>query len=105
MIKVQILAPCSTCNGEAHQPIGEAEDCHGHKYTRYIQCPIYEGSGNEPKWIDLEDFVKMLQQAQCPHEHTSFNGSFRFIAGDICDDIEEVCDDCGLLRWIEYDLL
>ena len=34
-------------------------------------------------------------QAQCPHEHTSYQGSMRFIAGDVWDDIKEVCDDCG----------
>jgi DnaJ-class molecular chaperone len=34
MLKVHILATCSHCNGEAYQPIGEAEDCQGHKYTR-----------------------------------------------------------------------
>jgi hypothetical protein len=95
MLKVHILATCSHCNGEAYQPIGEAEDCHGHKYTRYVPCPICEGSGNESIWVNMPEFIGMLKQAQCPHEHTSFHGSVRFIAGDIWDDLEEVCDDCG----------
>jgi len=95
MLKVKILATCSHCNGEAYQPIGEAEDGQGHKYTRHVPCPICEGSGNEPKWVELEIFVKLLQQAVCPHEHTTYQGSMHFSAGDVWDDIQEVCDDCG----------
>ena len=95
MLRVHILATCSHCNGEAYLAIGEAEDYQGHKYIRHIPCPICEGSGNEPKWIDLEDFTKLLQQAQCPHQHTSYQGNMRFSAGDVWDDIQEVCDDCG----------
>jgi DnaJ-class molecular chaperone len=95
MLKVHILSLCSYCNGEAYMPMGEAEDCQGHKYTRYIPCPQCEGSGNEAKWVSLEDFAKLLQQAVCPHAHTSFQGNMRFTAGDVWDDIEEVCNDCG----------
>jgi DnaJ-class molecular chaperone len=95
MIKVQVLAQCEHCNGEAYVPMGEAEDCQGHKYTRYIPCPMCDGSGNKPKWVSLEVFSKLLTQAQCPHEHTSYQGSLHFSAGDVWDDIQEVCDDCG----------
>jgi hypothetical protein len=95
MLKVHILISCSHCNGEAYLPLGEAEDCQGHKYIRHIPCPVCEGSGNEPKWIDLHDFAKLMQQAACSHDHTSFQGNMHFSAGDVCDDIHEVCDDCG----------
>jgi DnaJ-class molecular chaperone len=95
MIKVQVLTRCEHCNGEAYMPISEAEDSQGHKYTRYVPCPECDGSGNAPKWITLEDFAKLLLQAQCPHEHTSYQGSMRFSAGDVWDDIQEVCNDCG----------
>jgi len=95
MLKVQVLAPCSHCNGKAYLPMGEVDDCHGHKYTRHIPCLHCEGSGNEPKWIDLADFAKLMQQAACPHEHTSFQGNMHFSPGDVWDDIHEVCDDCG----------
>jgi DnaJ-class molecular chaperone len=83
MLKVHILNTCSHCNGEAYQPVSEAEDCQGHKYTRYVPCPICEGSGNEPKWISLEDFAKLIQQALCPHEHTSYQGNMHFTAGKL----------------------
>ena len=95
MLKVHILTTCSHCNGEAYLAMGESEDNQGNKYTRYIPCPICEGSGNEPKWIDLEDFANQLQQAHCPHEHTTYQGRMHFSAGDVWDDITEVCDDCG----------
>jgi hypothetical protein len=95
MLKVQVLAPCSHCSGRAYVPMGEAEDHQGHKYTRHIPCPYCEGSGNEPKWIDIQDFAKLMQQAACLHKHTSFQGSMQFSNGDVWDDIHEVCDDCG----------
>jgi hypothetical protein len=94
MLKVHILSICFQCNGKAYVPIGEAEDCQGHKYSRYAPCPHCEGSGNESKWVDLEDFAKLMQQSECPHKHTSYQGSMRFTSGDVWDDIQEVCDDC-----------
>jgi hypothetical protein len=36
----------------------------------------------------LEDFAKLLAQAQCPLEHTSYQGSMRFSAGDTSDEIQ-----------------
>jgi hypothetical protein len=95
MLKVQVLAPCSHCDGEAYVPMGEAEDHQGNKYTRHISCPTCEGSGNEPKRIDIQDFAKLMQQAACHHKHTSFQGNMQFSNGDVCDDIHEICDDCG----------
>jgi DnaJ-class molecular chaperone len=95
MFKVHIQVTCSKCNGDAYLPVGEAEDCQGHKYTRHIPCSFCEGSGNEPKWIDVQDFAKLLHQALCPHKHTSYQGNMHFTAGDVWDDIQEVCDDCG----------
>jgi hypothetical protein len=90
MLKVQVLAPCSHCNGKAYLPIGEGEDYQDHKYLRLIPCPFCEGSGNEPKWIDLQNFAKLMQQAACSHSHTSFQGNLHFSAGDVWDDIHEV---------------
>ena len=31
----------------------------------------------------------------CPHKHVSMVGNMYFFAGDVWDDIEEVCEDCG----------
>jgi hypothetical protein len=97
MLKVQVLIPCSHCNGEGYLPMGEVEDCQGDKYIRHIPCPYCEGSGNEPKWIDIQIFAKLMQQALCPHQHSSFQGNMHFIAGDVWDDIHEICDDCGAI--------
>lgn len=95
MIKVQILIQCRHCQGEAYLPIGEAEDYQGQKYVRHVPCPACEGSGNQSYWINLKDFARLLLQAQCPHKHTSYLGNMHFTAGDVWDDIREVCDDCG----------
>jgi len=54
-----------------------------------------EGSGERGKWVSLSNFLEMLKQAECKHEHTSCRGGMHFSASDIWDDIEEVCDDCG----------
>lgn len=45
--------------------------------------------------ICLEVFTRLLVQQHCPHEHTAYQGSFHFTAGDVWDDIVEVCTDCG----------
>jgi len=95
MLKVHILSICSHCNGEAYLPVSEAIDCQGHKYVRHVPCPVCEGSGNEPKWIDLQNFAILMQQALCPHDHATYHGSMHVNAGDVWDDIQEVCDDCG----------
>ena len=95
MLKVHILLPCETCQGQAYMPNGEGEDYKGRKYTRFAPCPTCDGSGNQPKWVDLSAFLEMLKQAQCKHEHTSYQGGMHFSAGDVWDDIQEVCIDCG----------
>ena len=95
MFKVRILSKCQHCAGKAYLPIEECEDSNGKTYIRYAPCPTCEGSGNQPQWINLEDFAKLLNLGGCHHEHTSFQGNMRFIEGDVWDDLAEVCDDCG----------
>jgi hypothetical protein len=36
------------------------------------------------------------QAAECKHEHSHFQGGLHFTAGEVWDDIMEVCDDCGV---------
>jgi hypothetical protein len=96
MLKVRVLSKCLQCNGEAYLPIEELEDSQGRTYTRYAPCPTCEGSGNQPQWINLDDFAKLLYQSDCLHEHTSYQGGMHFTAGGVWDDIKEVCDDCGV---------
>jgi hypothetical protein len=96
MIKIRILSTCPHCHGEAYLEVREAEDLDGNSYIRGRPCFMCEGSGVTPEWVSLPDFTMLLQQAQCPHEHASFNGSFRFTEGDVWDDIHAVCDDCGV---------
>ena len=95
MFKVNILVPCSYCQGQAYLPYGEATDGNGRTYIRHVPCPICEGTGNAPKWVTLEEFAKLVRQATCTHQHTSFSGGQHFSGGDIWDDIQEVCNDCG----------
>ena len=95
MIKVQILTQCEHCQGQAYLPIGEGEDHKGRKYTRYAPCPMCEGSGNQPKWIPLPEFAVILKQTMCQHQHTAYQGGMHFSAGDVWDDILEICVECG----------
>jgi hypothetical protein len=95
MVKIHILTTCEHCNGQAYLPTGEDEDDKGRKYTHYTPCPMCEGTGTKSKWVSLPDFLNMLKDFQCKHEHTSYQGSMHFSAGDVWDDIEEVCNDCG----------
>ena len=95
MPKVHILTTCEHCKGQAYLPNGEGEDYQGRKYARYIPCPMCQGEGQRPKWVGLAEFGEMLTEAQCPHEHTSYQGGMRFSQGEVWDDIIEVCIDCG----------
>ena len=95
MIKVKILSKCEHCDGKAYLPFKEAVDFKGETYMQYLPCPKCHGSGMTGKWIILPEFQKLLKEAECPHEHVSQIGSFHFSAGEVWDDIQDVCDDCG----------
>jgi hypothetical protein len=36
-------------------------------------------------------------QERCKHRHTTTRGGYHFHAGEVWDDITEVCDDCGVV--------
>ena len=95
MIKVRILDTCPHCKGQAYLPTVEDVDWKGEKYMRHLPCPYCEGTGVAGKWVELPELLLLLDQAKCPHEHVSRNGGFHFSAGEVWDDIREVCDDCG----------
>jgi len=88
VIKVQILTTCSYCNGEAYLHVSKPVD-------RYRACPACNGSGESEKWVSLQEFSQLLNQASCPHADSSLQGNFHFSAGDVWDDVAEVCHDCG----------
>jgi hypothetical protein len=96
MLKVHILDRCPYCDGKAYLPVGETTNAKGETYTRYTPCQMCEGTGERGKWVNLTDFLEMLKQTQCRHEHTSYRGGMHFSGGDVWDDIQEVCDDCGV---------
>ena len=65
-MKVKILTQCELCEGKAHLPVGEAETWNGEKYTRYEPCLMCQGSGNQAKWIPLEELVTAIQAVAAP---------------------------------------
>ena len=62
MIKVHILDRCEYCDGAAYLPIGEAESYAGEKYIRYEPCPQCQGSGNQSKWVSLQEFADLMER-------------------------------------------
>ncbi len=94
-IKVKILSKCQDCDGQAYLPSCMGVDSRGEEYQRYLPCPTCNGSGKTGKWITLPEFQKLLKETECPHEHVSQVGGFHFSAGDVWDDIQDVCEDCG----------
>ena len=95
MLKVHILDRCPTCQGKAYLPAGEATNWKGETYTRFTPCQMCDGTGERGNWVSLPDFTALLKQAGCQHEHTSTRGHMHFSAGEVWDDLQEVCDDCG----------
>lgn len=94
-MKVRVLVNCPQCQGQAYVPVGEAINTRGEKYLRHVPCSRCEGTGEAGVWIELEEFGVLLKQAACSHEHVSTRGGFHLSAGDVWDDVEEVCSDCG----------
>ena len=95
MLKVHVLDYCPHCDGQGYLPVGEDIDHLGRRYTRYMPCPRCSGGGTLGKWISLEAFATLLKQALCQHAQTTTQGSMHFTAGDVWDDIQQVCLDCG----------
>jgi hypothetical protein len=60
-IKVKILTDCEFCEGKAYLEVGEEEDSNGGIYTRYIPCKYCEGSGLMTKYINLVDFIRLME--------------------------------------------
>lgn len=94
-LKVHILDRCPHCLGKAYLSVGEAEDYKGEMYTKHKACPYCEGSGRQSRWVELPEFLLLLEQEKCLHERISSQGGFHLVAGEIYDDIKEVCADCG----------
>ena len=64
MNKVQVLTTCRACGGKAYLPTDEEMGVAGHKYFRHLPCTACQGSGKEARWIDLQDFAKMLDAVE-----------------------------------------
>jgi len=94
-IKVKILSKCDDCDGQAYLPSAKGIDSRGEEYQRYLPCPTCKGSGQTSKWISLSELQKLLNALECAHEHVSQIGSFHFSAGEVWDDIRDICEDCG----------
>ena len=97
MVKVKVLSKCPYCDGKAYLPSGMGVDYAGEEYQRYLPCPKCHGSGQTGKWITLSELQKLLKEALCQHENVSRCGGYHFNAGEVWDNVEEYCRDCGEL--------
>lgn len=97
MLKVRIQTKCQHCDGQAYLPDGEGLDSKGNKYLKHKPCRACEGSGTKGEWVDLPEFLLLLEQAKCSHERVTTNGGFHLSGGEVWDDIKSVCSDCGEL--------
>ena len=95
MMKVLILDRCEFCDGKAYIFVCEDVDTNGQAFDRYRPCEMCYGSGSLGKWVSLEDFQNELADIQCRHENSSYRGGVHFSAGDVWDDVEEVCHTCN----------
>jgi hypothetical protein len=59
-IKIHILDTCSTCQGQAYVPDGEEVSNTGERYLRHEPCQTCEGSGNQTRWISLDQLVDLI---------------------------------------------
>lgn len=94
MVKVRVLSKCQRCDGQAYLPVGEDLDSRGNKYIRHRPCPSCEGSGTKSEWVDLPDFLNLLEEVKCSHERVSTSGGFHLSGGEVWDNEMTVCSDC-----------
>jgi len=95
MIKVRVLSKCQHCDGKCYLAVDEDVDYQGNKYMRHRPCPICQGTGEAGKWVELPELVLLLEQVKCRHEHVTTLGGFHLTAGEVWDDLRDVCSDCG----------
>ena len=95
MIKVHILTKCSRCEGKAYLPDREITHNSGETYLAYKPCPVCQGSGIAPAWITLNELQDLLLKETCQHGRTTIHGGMHFTEGEVWDDFQEVCDECG----------
>ena len=62
-LRVQVLTTCRACGGQAYLPTKEEMSIAGRKYFRHVPCTTCEGSGNEARWIAVQDFARLLAAA------------------------------------------
>jgi hypothetical protein len=95
-VKVHVLLKCRACNGAAYLPVEEETDWMGQKYLKHRACATCEASGLEERWLELPDFLLLLEQLKCAHEHTTRSGGFHYSGGEVWDDVSpDICSDCG----------
>ncbi len=77
MDKVQILTTCRACGGQAYLPTNEEmSTADGRTYIRHIPCVACAGSGRETRWINLLDFVRMLNAIAMEDGNPRANSDF-----------------------------
>ena len=78
MDKVQILTTCRACGGQAYLPTNEVmstAQMDGHT-SAIFRCTACAGSGRETRWIDLRDFVRMLNAIAMEDGNPRANSDF-----------------------------
>lgn len=58
-LKAPILDKCPECKGAAYLPAGEGVSYIGEPYTRYLPCPLCNGSGKQTRWVELAEFSRI----------------------------------------------
>ena len=70
--KIQILTRCEACGGEAYIQAGEATSYTGERYSRYEPCTACNGAGRQTRWIGLEEFARLLEEAVVDTRHSDW---------------------------------
>ena len=63
--QVHIRTTCERCEGKTHVPVGEVTDHLNRTFIRYIPCGYCQGTGFQPHWIDLTEFLENLYPEEC----------------------------------------
>lgn len=61
--KVQVLATCEHCDGEAYVFERADVDIAGRPYDRYKPCAGCNGTGKASQWISLSELADLMERA------------------------------------------
>ena len=61
-MNIKVQTRCKHCDGEVYVFACEVVDANGEHYPRYLPCGYCQGSGEQARWVGLQEFLNLLER-------------------------------------------